>query len=80
MPKELMPKASTKSSHPDQFFRNRINPLQRPLPGHCLFVGPDCGDFVGIFWGSAFAQLKVAKQLSHLAKPLPEYDKGYGVH
>ena len=36
-----------KSSHPDQFFQFQINPLQRPLHGHCFFVGSNCGSFVG---------------------------------
>jgi hypothetical protein len=38
-----------KSSHPDQFFPFQVNSLQTILSGHCLFVGPDCGSFAGIF-------------------------------
>jgi len=43
---------SFKSSHPDHFFPSQVNHLQTTLPGHCLFVGPDCGDYVGIFFGN----------------------------
>ena len=64
------------SSHPDQFFPIKINPLQRPQVGHCLLREPLCGSFAGIFSGPAFAQPNVAKQMSHLAQPLPEYSSG----
>jgi hypothetical protein len=35
------------SRHPDHYFQNRVNRLQRPLPGHCLFVAPNCGGLAG---------------------------------
>ena len=36
------------SSHPDHIFPFQIKLLQHSQLGHCLFVGSDCGDFVGI--------------------------------
>ena len=39
-------------------------------------VGRIVGGFAGVFSGPAFAQLEDAKQLSHMAKPLPEYGSG----
>jgi len=37
-------------------------------------------EFVGIFLEPAIVQLGAVKQLSHLPRLLPEYDKGYAAY
>ncbi len=68
--------AASPSSHPDQFFSFQINSLLCPLVGHCLFAGPVCGSFGGVFLGPTFTSLKDVKQLIQVSKPLSEYSRG----
>jgi len=49
--------------------------LRRRQAGHCFLPELLCASFAGIFPSPTFAQLEDVKQLSQLAKPLPEYGR-----